>query len=755
MIHSAIAFAIGCFWLVNQANPVSHYLGLLLIPALLIWRKFNAPSLFFLLLGLCYTNWHCAVLIQDKLDSSFIANDILVEGVIDGIPQHINNRIRFDFIPNQQHSDLPSKIRLSWYNSTQAAIKPGQHWQLLVRLKPPVGMKNPIPFDYEQWLFQQGIGATGYVKQSAKNQFLNEASLRSVDSIRYQMTHFLEQHINQTEQIGLLQALVTGVKHNITSEQWDILTISGTNHLLAISGLHIGLAAAIGFFCIGWLWSTHPTCLLLIPRQYMAAIGGFTSASFYAAMAGFAIPTQRALIMVLIVLISLCLKRPISAFQTLVLCLLAVLVWDPLAIVAPGFYLSFAAVAIIFTLQTNQLPKPRYIWLKIHGYIALGLTPLLILFFGQTSLIAPIANLIAVPFISFLVVPLVLLAALLIGVIPSASIILFNTAVYLLNLFWPLLQQLASLDFASWTFAALPFHYWLIVLVSVILLLLPRGIPAKWLGIIGLFPLLFYQAEKPKSSEFWFSLLDVGQGLAAVIETKNHTLLFDTGAHFSDSFNAGQHIVLPFIKSKGINQLDAVIISHNDNDHLGGLKAIQQQLKIKQILSSTPIPFTDSQTCLSGAVWQWDEVNFEILHPANDDDLNSNNRSCVLKVSNKNHSLLLTGDIEKEAEKLLLQRHPKKLASTVLIAPHHGSKTSSTIEFINHVNPDLVLIPAGYLNRFKHPHPTVLKRYQHKSKVLTTAENGAILVKISNLAPPQITTWRQQAQKIWTAKLTD
>jgi len=753
MIHSAIAFAIGCLWIVNQSSLPSYYCCFLLVPSLWIWFKFQVPALFFLCLGALISSWHSAVLLDDRLSSEMVGKDVLIQGYIDTIPNQYHHRARFDFSPDKNiHPDIPSKIRVSWYQSFPKTLAPGQKWQLLLRLKPPVGMSNPITFDYEKWLFQQNIGALAYVRSTPDNVQLMSADNWSFQSFRFQLFSFIEQHLAHTDNLGLLQALVTGVKHNIHSDQWQVLTLSGTSHLLAISGLHIGLAATIGFIFSGFLWSLTPRLLLIVPRQYIASLGGVVTASFYAAMAGFAIPTQRALLMVVIVMISLCLKRPVSSFQLLAICLFLILFWDPLAVLDPGFYLSFVAVAIIFIHLHNYKPAPRFTWLKIHGVIALGLTPLLILFFGQTSLIAPIANLIAVPFVSLLVVPLLLIAAFTHSLADYVSIFLFDIADVLLGILWPALAYLSSVQFASVSISSLPIFYWLLLCLSTLLFLLPRGTPLKSLGVIGFLPLFIYKPDKPDTGEFWFHLLDVGQGLSAVIQTKNHTLLFDTGAHFSDSFNAGEHIIVPFLKQSGVHSLDTVVVSHGDNDHIGGLASVIHQLSVKKIISNEMIE--GAQPCIAGQNWQWDQVKFEVLHPSPKDTFVGNNRSCVVKVSAKSGSVLLTGDIEKEAEQTLIARYPQKLDSTLLVAPHHGSKTSSTSDFIERVSPNLVMFAAGYLNRFNHPHPTVLARYELSSQTLNTATNGALLVQFTEHGVEPPISWRKKSQKIWTAQLT-
>jgi competence protein ComEC len=285
-----------------------------------------------------------------------------------------------------------------------------------------------------------------------------------------------------------------------------------------------------------------------------------------------------------------------------------------------------------------------------------------------------------------------------------------------------------------------------------LLLLLPRGTPLKSLGVIGFLPLFIYQHDKPKTGEFWFRLLDVGQGLSAVIQTKNHTLLFDTGAHFSDSFNAGEHIIVPYLKQNGLRTIDKVIVSHGDNDHIGGLARIINQLTVKEIISNEMID--GALPCIAGQFWSWDQVRFEVLHPSPNDSFDGNNRSCILKVSATIGSVLLTGDIEKEAEQALIARYPHKLNSTLLVAPHHGSKTSSTSAFIERVSPEVVMFATGYLNRFNHPHPKVLARYEQTSQTFNTAMDGSLLVQFTEHGIQPTMTWRKKSQKIWTAQLT-
>jgi competence protein ComEC len=289
-------------------------------------------------------------------------------------------------------------------------------------------------------------------------------------------------------------------------------------------------------------------------------------------------------------------------------------------------------------------------------------------------------------------------------------------------------------------------------MIGTILLLAPKKFPAKWLGLVGLLPLVLYRPDKPAEDTFWFTLLDVGQGLSAVIQTKNHTLVFDTGPKFSDSFDTGSAVVSPFLTQQGINHIDNLIISHGDNDHIGGAASLIDEIKTNTILSSVPERLPNASHCIAGQSWQWDGVMFSVLHPYSDDQASENNLSCVLKVSTKNTSILLTGDIESHAEKLLVQRYGSKLASTLIVAPHHGSNTSSSYTFIHVVNPEIVLFPIGYRNRYGFPKENIVNRYSIKNRtLLDSAQYGAIQYKFGPQTVSGPILWRKQAKRIWTA----
>ncbi len=760
MIKTAISFMLGCLLVFQLSNlPDSSWLWVMLIAAIILMILTKIRLLTYVLFGALWALIQANIFLHDRLSPELEATDLVITGIIASVPDHDGQRIRFEFSPDNtdEQIQLPNLLRLNWYKPLPSSLNAGEHWQLKVKLKQIHGMANPGSFDYESWLFQQRIGAIGYVRNDYKNIKLAKPSFYSVNALRQQLVAKLNIHLLGSPQLGLIQGLTTGVRDAISVAQWQTLRHSGTNHLLAISGLHIGLAYAIGFFFFRWLWSRRSKNLLLLPATEAAAIAGFFAAFFYAALAGFAIPTQRALIMVATVMTAIIIRRPVAPSSVLAFSLLLVLIWDPFAVLSAGFWLSFSAVALILFTCQNRFPSPRWQWLKIHTLIAFGLTPLLLLFFMQTSLIAPIANLVAVPFISLIVVPILLSATLLLWLFEPLGVALFRLADHVLALFWPLLDYFASLPFANWTSIQLPLYYFLAITLGTLLLLAPRGFPAKWLGIIGLSPLLLFSPAHPEQGEFWFTLLDVGQGLSAVVQTKEHTLVYDTGPKFSDTFNTGTAIVQPYLQHQGINKIDTLVISHADNDHVGGAKPLMKNITVDTLLTSVPIKnLPQALPCHAGQSWQWDQVNFTMLHPDTNDEGSENDLSCVLKISNRFGSVLLTGDIEKKAEDLLIHRHSNELHALIMVAPHHGSKTSSSTHFIDAVQPEIVLFPVGYRNRYHFPSKTISERYQQRNITqYNNAEHGAIQFKIGLDSMSAPLSYRLQTKTIWSADTAD
>ncbi len=697
--------------------------------------------------GIIWATMFAQMILDDRLIDDLQGKEFLIEGEIIGLPQANSRRTRFDFEVTRSAIQLPEKIRLSWYYPKQR-LQIGQRWRFFVKLKAPHGSLNAGGFDYEKWLFSQHIGATGYIRQADNARLL--ASNFSLSVVRQQLIELLSQQQISRDSLALVKALALGYKSEISREQWRVLSHSGTNHLMAISGLHIGLVAGFIYFLARWCWLRLPMNRWFAPNIAMSA--ALVSALGYAFLAGFAIPTQRALIMLIVVSITLFLKRHSRPLDVLLLALGLIVLLNPLAVLSSGLYLSFAAVAVIMYSVSARLRRASKLssFLKIQAIIGLSLLPILLLFFQSVSLIAPLANLLAVPVVSFIVVPLSLLAVSLLSLLPECSALLLVIVDEVLTLLWTYLSYLVELPFAYITLPKPDTISLILAILGMLLLLAPRGIPMRYLAVFLLAPLFLTTQQRPLVGEMWLTLLDVGQGLSVVIETAEHQLVFDTGAKFSEQFDMGNAVLVPFLKSRHIEKVDTLIISHADNDHIGGAESLLAVMPVDTILSSVPEKLPNAKLCKVGMSWYWDGVKFEMLSPTSQSFFdNENDNSCVLKVSSQYGSVLLTGDIEAAAEQTLVASMPDKLAADVLIASHHGSKTSSSEPFLAAVQPEIILIPADSPNRFHFPHKVVLERYQAMAaKYYVTGEKGALAIKFNNEIL-QVKSYREEQRAYW------
>ena len=457
--------------------------------------------------------------------------------------------------------------------------------------------------------------------------------------------------------------------------------------------------------------------------------------------------------MLAVLMLFIVIQQKHSFSYTIAAALLAVLLIDPFATMAVGFWLSFSAILIIaygmlYRVETNNL---WWRWGRVQYLIAIGLMPLLIFYFQQYPLISFFANMVAVPWVSLFIVPFVLVGIFLSNLIPDLSAFFLLIASQALEILLSLLEWFVHFDFNLWQQANNKIWILITSLIGIILFLQPRGMPARSIGLIWVLPLLFPHKSRPENNEFWFTLLDVGQGLSATIQTHHHQLIYDTGANFSSQFNAGSSVLLPYLRKQAIDSIDLLIVSHGDNDHIGGAHYLLQEFPATPVLTSVPGRFDHHavMSCYSGQSWVWDGVIFEILHPAERSNIRGNNNSCVLKVSNGQQSILLSGDIEKQGEKKIFANHREGLKASILIVPHHGSKSSSTPDFIDVVHPEYAFFPVGYRNRYKFPNQDIISRYESRGiKLLDTAQHGAITVKTGS--PDMIiTTYRQKAQRFW------
>ena len=717
----------------------SLWWSLLLLP--LLWLAIRRPLWFvpvFFVAGVIWASFRAGIILDDSLPRELEGRNLVVEGRVVDIPRKAEFGQRFELEVARAELDsatvqVPRRILL---NSREYSFQPraGESWRLLVRLNRPHGYQNPGGFDYEAHLFRERIRAKGYVRDDMMPERIDrEPAWYDIDRWRQDLGDRIHALLHGNEYVGIIVALANGDGRGLTEEQWQVLRRTGTLHLVAISGLHISLIAGVVFFIARWLWVLPGTTVLRLPAPQFAAVCALLAAAFYAALAGFVVPTQRALIMLTVAMAGVLLRRRFPPSQLLAVAGLAVLLYDPLAVMAAGFWLSFMAVAVILFVMHGERSGKALTWKLgyIQWAIALGMLPLMLAMFQQVSLVAPLANMLAVPVFDLMAVPLTLLGTLLLGMAPDVAGWFFQVAAWLLHGLWQMLTWLADLSFSQWAQPAPTWWALLCGVAGVLLLLAPRGWPARWVGAVWLLPLFLVRPPPPPAGEVWFTLLDVGQGLAAVVRTHEHTLLFDAGPRFG-GFDTGKVVVEPYLRAVGVRRLDAFVISHKDTDHIGGAESVLHELPVATLLSSVPEMSPMAQPCRAGQSWSWDGVDFAVLGPDDAGADRLNDASCVLQVHSRYGSILLPADIEAKAEKKLLEKWGNQLRSEILVAPHHGSKTSSTSAFIDAVAPRYVLFPAGYRSRYRHPHPDVVRRYAERGVVLRdSAASGALELRLS------------------------
>lgn len=730
-------------------NPGEWLMMVITIAGLI---RLRLRVLWVFMLGMVWAAVYGHYRLSDRMAAQREGEDVMVQGYVANFPKLLENRVGFDFIVTPSVAGVPGKIRLNWY-SPSVAIKAGQAWQMPVRLRKPHGRSNPGGFDYEAWLFANHIGATGYVRSTPPPQQIEGdfSPHRYLVMFRQLISDRLDAALPNSEQLGIIKALSIGSQELISQQQWQVFRITGIVHLMVISGGHISLVAGLVFLWVRRVWAWLG--MLDVSPQTMAAYAAWLAGLFYGAIAGFSLPVQRAELMLTVWLWSMVRQRHTASMQVLLLALLVVVLFDPLALLSAGFWLSFAAVALLLFMSANRLGKPRYCYQigKVHLAMAIGLGPLLILFFQQVSFVAPLANYLAVPLVGVVITPLALLATMAAFISSAIAAVVLWPVEILLKWLWWLLLQMAVWPLANLSGLHAPWYSVLFAGLGVLLLLAPKGMPGRYLSLFFIVPVFFNTPKKPAVGEVWFSLLDVGQGLATVVQTQQHTLVFDTGAKFSEQADMGESVVLPYLHAQGISQIDSLVVSHGDIDHSGGAESLISEMPITNIYSSVA-PWAERMNgnyCRAGQRWQWDGVDFVMLSPEQDGFDSENDNSCVLRISNKQHSFLLTGDIQQTAESHLVERYGPDLASEVLVAPHHGSKTSSSQAFVEQVKPKTVLIPAGYRNRFGFPHYSVVQRYERmQANIYSSADDGAISFKTDGAEMTQ-TLARQQQRKYW------
>jgi competence protein ComEC len=793
------------------------------------------------------TGWRATVFLATALPPAIEGRDVQVVGIIAAMPQESDAGLRFRLdiesallLPDKSVEDgasasssptpikLPPLVDLSWYggvfNSASQSnsignglpaqlfelqrppvqLLPGERWQMTVRLKAPHGNSNPNGFDYELYLWEQGVQATGYVRVGARDTAparLGDTWQHPVERLRLRVRDAIFAHLassttgsmdagdlkSRSRDAGVVVALVTGDQRAIDRSDWDVFRATGVAHLMSISGLHITMFAWAAALLVGWLWRRSPRLCLAMPAPQAAVVGGLLLAMLYAVFSGWGVPSQRTIWMLATVsLLRLVGKRWPWPMVWLLACAVVVAV-DPWALLQAGFWLSFVAVGVLFATDASAQTVEKVNQIKGIGrwsqlkntlrqstreqwVITAALSPLTLLLFGQVSVVGLLANAIAIPWVTLVVTPLSML-----GMLYAP---LWGWAAGAMHLLSGYLGFLAKLPFATVSLATPVLFLSCMGVLGGLCLVMPWPWRVRVMGLPLLLPVLLWQAPRPETGQFELLAADIGQGNAVIVRTRSHTLLYDAGPRFSAESDAGHRVLVPLLRSFG-EQVDTVMLSHRDIDHSGGIKSVlamhPKAAFISSIEDTHELQLNHPATrCVAGQQWQWDGVDFKVLHPRAEDyetPQKSNTMSCVLRITSHSGlhqngadrganegakdgasvSVMLAGDLE-QAQEARLVINPLAddiaLQSDVLLVPHHGSKTSSSEAFLDAIKPRLAIVQAGYRNRFSHPADVVMARYRARQiQVVDSAHCGAALW--SSRQAGKIRCQRQEAMRYW------
>ena len=753
------------FYLGPEANKTNRWLlGLLLLVGFAS--------------GVSYTCWRSAAVLADSLPEAAMGRNIRLSGVVDSLPDRTARGQRFQLRVEQVDSQfhVPERIQLSVWNAiqdgdSQAApvvgpIKAGERWSFVVRLKRPHGLANPHGFDSEARLFENGIRATGYVKSGERIDAFVPGFATGIALLRSKIRDRFDTVLPQEAypDAGILTALAIGDQKAIPGSLWQVFAKTGTTHLMSISGLHVTLFSGLVALLVSMIWRRIPKFVSRLPAQKAGVFCGWFAAAFYTLIAGAGIPALRTLFMLTVGAIAVLTGRHVSPFKILLVALVVVLLLDPWAGMSPGFWLSFVAVGLLLWAALSEhigsheqagLRQRLNHWVKGFGRtqwaVTIGTLPFLLLFFSQFSLISPLTNALAIPWVSAVVTPITILAL----VVPWDGLLYLADA-----LMMPLLQ------FLNWS-AALPIAIWhapvpspivfVLAMLGALWWLMPAGMPGRWLAIFLCIPLVLPKSDNIPDGQARIDVLDVGQGLAVVVRTHKHVLLYDTGPYYSSEADAGVRVIVPYLRAIGIDRLDGMVVTHRDTDHSGGAQSVLESMPVGWVADAPDTNFADAvpgvraKTCRAGNEWRWDGVHFEFMHPASlkaVKDQASNHQSCVLLVSVGDKRMLLTSDIELPDERDMVANGLSH--SQVLLVPHHGSGTSSGTELLDAVQPEIAIIPVGYRNRYRHPKPSVMAAYEaRKIRIYRTDADGMVQVDLPAL---KVSAYRQIRPRYWMDK---
>lgn len=742
--------------------PVLLSVPLLAIGALVWFRCGGVGRLLgVVLLGFAWTDLHAAYALSRQLPPEWERRPATVSGRIVELPVHEVRRTRFLFrVDDADDQVAPLRgrlLRLSWYSEDRgerAALRAGQRWRWKLRVRAPRGLRNPGAPDAEKYALMQGLSANGYLVAAGQSQLLAPAT--GLEALRERLSDRIRDAVAAPSS-RYVRALALGDTRALDEGDWEVLRANGLTHLIAISGFHVGLVA--GFFALlaRGAWRLWPALARRWPRPVAAALAAALGALLYAALAGFALPTVRTLLMIAVVAGVRMSRRPFQGATALALAAIAVLCADPLAVLGAGFWLSFLGVAWLLWCLPRSGPRPSLLrdFLSAQGVATLGLLPACVALFGQASLAGPFANLLAVPWWSLVVVPLALLGTGLDLLWTGLGEGAWRLAAFCFDLSWPLFLRLADSGLALWW---LPEARWFalpLALLGAFWLLLPRGMPGKPLALLLWLPLLWPDRRLPQAGEAELTVIDVGQGLSVHVRTARHELLYDFGPAVVDGFDAGERAVVPTLRALGVRALDRLVLSHADNDHAGGLEAVARVFPSGDRRAPEGSGIAAARPCVAGQAWSWDGVRFRFLHPPAYFPYLRNESSCVLRIETAHGAVLLTGDIGQIVERDLVRRDREQgrrdLRADVVLVAHHGSRGSSDPAFVAATGARHALISSGYGNRYGHPKPQVLARWRAAGATTwDTSGGGALRLRLA-AAGLELETRRQAHPRLWDA----
>jgi competence protein ComEC len=664
-----------------------------------------------------------------RLDPQLEGQTLAIRGVVASVPQAMADGVRFRLAATPQ-AGIPPLVELTWYEPDRR-LQAAERLELEVRLRRPRGFANPGGADYEARMLRENIGATGYVRAlDSEGRDWQDIARRPVLVARDEIYAATRRTLGDRPATGIVAGLSVGLQDALSPAQWRELARSGTSHLMAISGTHIGMLAAMAAWLAVGVQRLRQRRGALGAARDAAVVAGSVTALAYSSLAGWSVPTQRTAIMIGIVTLALRLRRRIGPGDALALGAIAVLALEPLAPLAVGFWLSFGAVGVIVLATSGLLERPGLLrgYARVQVAVTAGLVPVLVGSFGSVSIVSAGVNLVAIPLYTILIVPAVLASTAIVLVAPEPGAAVMRGVAWLIEATWPLIGVPAGWSWATWGVAGLSWWAWCALALGAVAALTPLPPPGRVAGVALLVAACAWRAMPPDPGAVHFAMLDVGQGLAAVVETRNHVLVYDAGPAFRSGSDAGTLVVEPYLRHRGRRRIDLLVASHDDLDHAGGMASLARAMPVIQRIASGRAldAIGPTQRCTRGGRWTWDDVSFEWLHPGPDLLPNDNDRSCVLRVRAGRHTVLLTGDVERRGEAELLEQDDPGHVD-VLLVPHHGSRTSSTAALVAATRPRWALVPAGHRNRWGFPKPDIVASWQAAgSEVLTGSTTGAI-----------------------------